>query len=217
MGFLARGFGKVVLFLILAGGAYLAWIYLPALLPQVREWTGLADTPPAEDVQPSQALADSVLTRVQEFRQAGDGQIALGGLELTSVIRYSLPGLVPNGIQDLSVKLDEGRVQLSAEVVLGAFPDIPDLGPILGILPDTVGVVLLGSLLSFGEEESALLVHGVDASRIPIPRRLIPGILRGIGRVDRPGLPPEALAVPLPAGLRSAYILSDSLILSFAP
>ena len=80
-----------------------------------------------------------------------------------------------------------------------------------------VGEPSCEALVPFGEEESALLVHGVEASRIPIPRRLIPEILRAIGRVDRPGLPREALAVPLPAGLGSAYILSDSLIISPVP
>lgn len=217
MGTLARGSRRVLLLLVLLGLAYVGWVFAPSLLPEVREWAGLVDPPAAGEAEPTPGLADSVLARVQEFRQIGDGEIALGGRELTSVLRYSIPGLVPSGIQDLTVELDEGRVRLSAGVALGAFPEIPDLGPVLGILPDTANVVLLGSLMAFGQEESALLVHGIDASRIPIPRRLIPGILRGIGRVDRPGLPAEALSIPLPAGLRSAYILSDSLILSFAP
>jgi hypothetical protein len=140
--------------------------------------------------------------------------MALGGREVTSVLRYSVPGLIPSGIQDPKVSLQNGRVHLSAEVVLGAFPALPDLGPILGILPDTLEVELEASLMPFGPEESALLVHSLEASRIPIPQRLIPEILRAVGRVDRPGLPPEAMAVPLPAGFASAYILTDSLIIS---
>jgi len=166
---------------------------------------------------PSQALADSVLEEVQDFRREGQGQLALGGREVTSVLRYSLPGLIPVGISDPEVRFGDGRVHLAARVVLRDFPDLPDLGPILGILPDTLDVVLHASLVPFGEEESALLIHDLEASRIPIPRRLIPEILRAVGRVDRPGLPPEALAVPLPSGLASAYILTDSLILSSIP
>ena len=217
MGSLARGIRRAVLVVVLLGVAYLGWVFLPVFFPEIRGWAGLTDAPSSGGAEPSPSLADSVLSRVQDLRQGGHGEMALGGRELTSVLRYSLPGLIPSGIRDLAVELDEGRVRVSAEVALAAFPEIPDLGPILGILPDTVNVVLLGSLMAFGDQESAFLVHGLDASRIPIPRRFIPGILRGIGRVDRPGLPAEALSVPLPAGLRSAYILSDSLILSFAP
>ena len=43
---------------------------------------------------------------------------------------------------------------------------------------------------------------------------MIPRILTAMGRTGEPGLPPEALLVPLPSGLASAYILTDSLILS---
>ena len=177
----------------------------------------MARVPEPEGPGPSAALADSVLARVQEFRQGEELQMALGGREVTSVLRFSLPGLIPSGVKDLRVALEDGRVRISAQVVLASFPDLPDLGPVLGILPDTLDVVVDASLVPFGEEESALLVHSVEASRIPLPRRLIPEILRAIGRVDRPGLPPEALAIPLPAGLGSAYILTDSLILSSAP
>jgi hypothetical protein len=143
--------------------------------------------------------------------------MTLGGREVTSVLRYSVPGLIPSGIREPEISLEDGRVHLSAVVVLGAFPELPDLGPILGILPDTLSVELEASLMPFGPEESALLVHSLEASRIPIPRRLIPEILRAVGRVDRPGLPPEAMAVPLPVGFASAYILTDSLIISSDP
>jgi hypothetical protein len=85
------------------------------------------------------------------------------------------------------------------------------------MLPDTLDVVLQASLMPYGEVESALLVHQVEASRIPIPRQLIPQILTAMGRTDKPGLPPEAMTVPLPAGLGSVYILGDSLILSTEP
>jgi len=97
---------------------------------------------------------------------------------------------------------------------LGSFPDLPDLGPILGILPDTLDVAFEAALMPFGNGRAALLIHHLEASRIPLPRRFIPDILTAVGRTNQPGLPPEALLVPLPSGLGSAYILTDSLILS---
>jgi hypothetical protein len=209
--------GKVLILMALVVAAYVGWLWGPAVFPRVQDWVGMSPPEVPAGPAPSAELADSVLTRVQDFREGGDGQMALSGREVTSVIRYSLPGLIPSGIRDPEVSFEEGRVHLSAQVVMGAFPRLPDLGPILGILPDTLNVELEASLMPFGQEESALLIHGVQASRIPIPRRLIPEILRAMGRVDRPGLPPEAMAVPLPTGLGAAYIQADSLIISSNP
>jgi hypothetical protein len=217
MGILRRPSGALLFLMILAGVVYGLWRWGPSALPLIRDWTGMSTPPAVEGPAPSQALADSVIERVQTFRRGEDAEMALGGREVTSVLRYSIPGLIPSGILDPEVRFSDGRVNLGARVVMGAFPDLPDLGPILGILPDTLDVVLEASLVPFGEGESALLVHSVEASRIPIPRRLVPRILKAMGRVDRPSLPREALAVPLPAGLTSAYILTDSLILSSVP
>lgn len=214
MGFLFRVVRRVLLLLALSCAAYAGWRWGPSVVSVVQGWSGTAPTSTVSEAGLSPELADSVLGRFQEFRRGDHGRIALGGREITSVLRYSVPGLIPSGVRDVTVGLEEGRVLLAAQVVLSSFPRLPDLGPVLGILPDTLNVVMHASLLPLSEEEAALLVQGLEASRIPIPRALIPEILRAIGRVDRPNLPPEALAVPLPAGLGSAYILNDSLILS---
>ncbi len=206
--------GKVLTLLALLVAAYAGWLWGPAVFPRVQEWMGIGseEVPVAPDV--TKELADSVVDRVRAFREDGEGQLSLGSREVTSVIRYALPGLIPSGIKDPSVTLREGRMFLSARVIRQEFPNLPDLGPILGMLPDTLNVELEASLMPFGAEEAALLVQGLEASRIPIPRRLIPEILKAMGRRERPGLPPEAVAIPLPAGLSAAYIVTDSLILS---
>jgi hypothetical protein len=209
--------GKVLTLVALVVAAYVGWLWGPAFFPKVQDWVGMSPPEVPAGPAPSAELADSVLTRVQNFRETRDGQMALGGREVTSVIRYSVPGLIPSGIRDPQVSFAEGRVHLTAQVVTAAFPQLPDLGPILGMLPDTLNVRLEASLMPFGQEESALLIHSVQASGIPLPRRLIPEILQAMGRVDRPGLPPEAMAVPLPTGLGTAYILTDSLIISSNP
>jgi hypothetical protein len=211
-------FGKAVTLLLLVLAAYAGWRWGPLVFPRVHEWLGIEGGVEVEGVSSSPELADSVTGRVQAFlRDGGPGQIALGSNEVTSVLRHSVPGLVPEGMTDPEVRLEEGRVHVRARVALEAFPDLPDLGPILGILPDTLDVALEAALMPFGNGAAALLVHGLEAARIPLPRRLIPEILTAMGRVDRPGLPPEALLVPLPSGLGSAYILTDSLILTHPP
>jgi hypothetical protein len=41
---------------------------------------------------------------------------------------------------------------------------------------------------------------------------LVAGALRKLGRNDEPGLPDDALAIPLPPGADAAYVRGDSLI-----
>jgi len=212
-------FGRAVTLLLLVAAAYAGWRWGPMVFPRVQEWLGRPGAAvPSHLPAPSPELADSVLERVQ-LLQGGEGgdQMALGGREITSVLRYSVPGLIPDGVKDPEVYFQEGRVHLRGKVALASFPEIPDLGAILDLLPDTVSVEIQASLLPFGGETAALVVHRIEANRIPLPRRAIPEILRALGRRDQPGLPPEALVVPLPAGLLSVYIHSDSLILSHDP
>jgi len=208
-----------VTLLLLLGAAYAGWRWGGLVFPQIQERLGSPEVVrPADEPGPSPEVADSVLERVQLLQGSGEGDIvALAGREITSVLRYSVPGLVPKGVRDPEVSFKEGRAHLRAKVALDAFPELPDLGAVMDLLPDTVTVELEASLLAFGSQTAALVVHRIDANRIPLPRRVIPDILRALGRRDQPGLPPEALLVPLPAGVISAYIHSDSLFLSYDP
>lgn len=210
--------GKGVGLILLVMAAYAGWQWGPEFFPKVHDWLGLTKDGASEEIVATAELADSVMFLVQEFRD-GDGpdQVALGSAELTSILRYSVPGLIPGGMSGPEVRLSEGRIHVRARVALVSFPDLPDLGPLIGMLPDTLDVGFEASLMPFGERRAALLVHAVEASRIPLPGRMIPEILKAMGRTDEPGLPPEALLVSLPAGLGSAYILTDSLILSHNP
>jgi hypothetical protein len=143
----------------------------------------------------------------------GDDIVALSGLELTSVLRFGPATQLPAGVIEPQVEMKDGQIRLTGRVVVSAFPDLPDLGPVIGILPDTLPVTLRATLVPLGEDDAALVVHRIDAARIPLPDRLIPEILEALGRRDEEGLPPDALRIPLPEGLASAYILSDSLVL----
>ena len=211
-------FRKVALVVLLVAAAYAGWRWGPQFFPKVHDWFGLGSVEMTAETVSSPELADSVMARVQQFRRGeGPSHLALGASEVTSILRYSVPDLMPVGVVDPEVTFKDGRVHFRSRVALTAFPDLPDLGPILGILPDTLDVDLQAAMMPFGDGKAALLVHRVEASRIPLPGRLVPEILRAMGRKEQPGLPPEALLVPLPPGLGSAYILTDSLILSRDP
>lgn len=204
--------GRLVAVVLLVSAAYVGWRWGPAVFPTVERWLGRGDVAEASTASPE--LADATLDRLERFR-AGDGPavISLGEAELSSMVRYALPGLVPPGVDRPSVGLSEGRVLLTARVAVEAFPDLPSLDQVVGLLPDTVDVLMEGTLTPWGRENLALTVRRVEAAGIPLPERLIPRILRAFGRPDRDGLAPNAMLVPLPEGLASAYVMRDSLYL----
>jgi len=141
-----------------------------------------------------------------------DATLELSELELTSIVRYSVPQLLPEGVQDPTVELDGDRVILSARVAVDAFPEVQSVQDVVSLLPDTVRIELRSSLLRLDGQYAALVFDGVEASGIPLPDRVIPAILESLGRTDVPGLPRSALAVPLPTGIASAYAAEGSLV-----
>lgn len=203
--------GRIVLAVIVVGLVVAGLWWGPDLEPRVRAWLGGESV---EEEGPTPELAESTLDRFETF-MAGDRseQLSLGDHEISSVIRYALPGILPPGVSDPSVEMVDGKIHLSARVATEAFPDLPSLEEVVGFLPDTVNIRMIGTLQPFGAEQAALHVDRVEALRVPIPDRFIPRILTALGRQHRQGLPPDAMLVPLPEGLKSAYILRDSLVL----
>jgi hypothetical protein len=209
-------FKKVLAVLALLVAAYAGFRWGPMVFPRMERMLGWAGEPTAlpGPAQPTAELADATLERFERFRNGqGPERLALGGTELSAVVRHALPGIVPPGVTDPTVALDDGRVRLSARVALQAFPRLPALDEIVGILPDTVLIELEGALVPHDPGHLALLVDRLQAARIPIPRRLVGEVLTGFGRQAPQGFSSDALPVPLPDGLRSVYVQQDSLVL----
>lgn len=205
---------------IVAGVAYAGFRWGPMVFPRLESLLGLsaaaggAGAAEAGVPGPSPEIADATLDRFERFRRGeGEGRLALGGTELSSVVRYAMPGLIPAGVSDPTVSLRQGRVRLTARVAVNAFPRLPKLGEVIGLLPDTVFLDMEGVLAPLDQAFLALVVDQVEASRIPIPRRMIADVLAGMGREGPPSLPVNALAVPIPDGVRSVSVQGDSLVL----
>jgi hypothetical protein len=197
----------------LVGGFLLAiaaagWLYWPRAAEQL---VGVSEEGPDDAI--SLQLAEATLDRVEGLRGADGGQLVLGDAELSSVVRYALPGILPPGVTEPAVAIESGTVALNARVATAAFPDLPALGQVIGMLPDTVAIRVEGRLSSYGKESLAFFVSQVEAGRIPLPDRLIPQVLGALGRQDRKGLPANAIHIPLPGGLDSVYVARDSLVL----
>lgn len=207
---------RLALALALVAAAYAGFRWGPAVFPRVEAMLGVdAQGDAVAEPAPSPEIAEATLDRFERFRAGGEGQrLALGGTELTSIVRYSLPGLIPGGVADPEVRLREGKVHVSARVAVSSFPRLPRLDQVVGLLPDTLLMEMRGSLVPLDQTHLALVVDRVQAARIPIPARMVGAVLDGL-RGDRggPGLPEDALPVPLPDGLESVYVEGDSLVL----
>lgn len=216
MGMIRRALGLMVLILV----AYAGFRWGPLVFPHVERALGMGEpvwVPAPEGTVPegpTPELAEATLDRFERFRRGeGEERLALSGTELSSVIQFALPGIIPPGVDDPRVTLRDGRVQVSARVTLEAFPRLPKLDQVMGLLPDTVLIVMEGALVPLDQSFLALLVDRVEASRIPVPRRLVGEVLAGLGRSGPPSLPADALSVPIPDGVQSVFVQQDSLVL----
>jgi hypothetical protein len=215
---------KVIAVVALLGAAYAGFRWGPVVFPRVESLVGWAGERVSDAVseaatraEPTPELADATLDRFEQFRSgAGTDRMSLGGAELSAVVRHALPGIIPPGVDEPTVALADGRVQLSARVALEAFPRIPAMDDVLRILPDTVLIEMEGSLVPHDRRHLALLVDRIEAGRIPIPSRFVSEVLAGLGREAPDGFSPDALSVPLPEGLESVYVQRDSLVLQAA-
>jgi hypothetical protein len=201
---------------LLAVGAYAGWRWGPDAFPRLERFVR-GETAEAEAAgAPSPELAEATLDRFERFRAAGatESQLVLGETELSSLVRYSLPGILPAGVADPAVELAEGRIFLSAEVALSSFPELRLPEEVRGLLPDTVPIRIGGSLGPGSESSAMLYVDEVRAGPLPpLPDRFIPPILSALGREGREDLAPNAMTLPLPEGLRRVYVRRDSLVL----
>ncbi len=210
---------KLLAAVILVAAAYVGFRWGGKVFPPLERLFGLhADSVAvagnASTPGPSQAIADSTLARFQRFRDGkGRDRMALGSNQLTSVLRYALPGIVPPGVNEPTVALSDGRVNVSARVAVHAFPHLPHLDKVAGILPDTALVEMGGSLVRVDQQHLAFIVDRMHIVHVPIPKAMIAEVLSGLGADRRPNLPKDGLVVPLPDGLSSAFVQRDSLVL----
>ena len=205
--------GTLVLAGLLVGAAYAGWLWGPNVFPQVTAFFLDEEESPAETVSPE--VAEATMDRFEALRRGEvEGRLSLSAGEIESVLRYSIPGLIPAGIGEPRIKMADGVITLTARVAVDRFPEMPDLDTVLGFLPDTLDVSFEGALAPLDDERwDALVIHGVQAGIVPLPDRMIPAILQAMGREYVGGLSDDAIAVPLPDGIESAYIVRDSLVL----
>ena len=210
-----RPLKKTLCAIVLILVAYAGFRWGPAVFPNIERALGIDPAAPTVPrAQPTPELAEQTLDLFEQFR-AGEtgGRLMLGGTELSAVLRHSLPGMIPRGVSEPTIELRRGQVHVSARVALEAFPDLPRLDDIIGLLPDTILLEIRGSLVPLDQGHMALLVDRVQAARIPLPTRLVAEVLGAFGRSRPASLPDDALEVPLPDGLSAVFVQRDSLVM----
>ncbi len=211
---LAQGAKGLLLALMVLLAAYAGWKWGDVAFPRLEAIAGLrgaVDDPPAEQVTPE--AAEAAAARIRAFRVSENTELRLESSEVSSLLRYSIPGMLPAGVIQPRVSMTGDRIDIQVSVLPGAMPKLPDLGAILGILPDTVPVSVSGSLIPFGEGGSMLLIRGIRVQGVPIPSPAFPEILAALGRRDASGLPASAMLVPTFREIKGAYIENGELVL----
>jgi hypothetical protein len=166
---------------------------------------------PPQEVSPELAArADAKLAALAE--NGGVRRVALTGPELQSLIEYRWGGLLPPDVGSPRVELGQGRVTLEATVATARFGRVSELRDVAGFLPDTTGLRAVGTFVPMEDGQVGLEVHELTAASIPIPRQLIPTILARFPGSGDPGLPANAVAIPLPPGISAVFVSGDSLV-----
>lgn len=164
------------------------------------------------EVAPSAELAASAQAKLARLSNSEPERVALSEAEVQSLLQYRVASYLPEYIVAPRVTLDGNRLHVQAQVPTTSFPRIDELESVVGFLPDTTTVKVSGQLIPLDDSRVGLAVDELSAARVPLPRGLIPMLLQRFGRTNEPGLPPDALALPLPAGATTAYVRADSLI-----
>ena len=151
---------KLALLFFLIPAAYAGFKWGPAVFPMIERFLVLDPVKGSiKQAQPSAALSDLTLNRFEKLRwgELGDS-LVLGDVELSSVARYAVPGIIPPGLLEPMVELQGERVGLSALVLLDAFPGLPRLDEIVGFLPDTITVEMQGVLVPLDDDHLSLII-----------------------------------------------------------
>ncbi|MEX0908100.1 MAG: hypothetical protein WD054_07195 [Gemmatimonadota bacterium] len=201
---------RVLLLVLLLGLLVGAWLFREPLLTAWHELRGDSE---AQEERASAEVAAAAARKLDALRDGGSTRVALSSVELESLLLFHYRGVLPAFLDSTRIELAGDELELRARVPIDNVPDIGGLGEAASFLPDTTEIAVTGKLLPLDSGRVAFAVESVGAAGFPLPARLVPRALSRIGRRDEPGLPADAIAVRLPAGIAAAYIRSDSLVL----
>jgi hypothetical protein len=208
-GCLRRVIATLVMLALLAG----AWMYRERIRVAWQDLRGARE----DAVVASPELAMVAEAKLDALLDGSSAHAALSAVELESLLLYRYQGAIPGFLGTPAIELRGERLRLRARIPVDKLPNVEGIGEAAAFLPDTTELTVAGRLLPLAPGRVAFTIEDVSAQRFPLPRRFVPRALERLGRRDEPGLPPDAMALPLPPGVTAAYIRRDSLVLLAQP
>ncbi|NNM31982.1 MAG: hypothetical protein HKO53_02900 [Gemmatimonadetes bacterium] len=192
--------------------AYGGWRWGSAVFPRAEAMLGI-DRPEETAPEATPEIAARTQERVEAFLQGAESELRLEGVEVSSVLNHTIPGMIPTGVHRPLVLFRDDLVEFHAAVVRDRLPDGGLDQGFGGILPDTFTVEVRGTLMPFGDAGAVFMVSRVQAEGLPLPRKVYREVLQRMMPGERPGLPVEAIPVPMPDGFEGAYVQDGALVL----
>ncbi len=202
---------RVVSLIVLAVLVFLVWYFRSTIMASWQRFRGVQ--PVAESPVDAERSAQAKYAALASPRPPA--RVALSEDELQALVRTRFSGMLPRWVDSARIRLEGDKVRLSGRVPVDHLPDVKSLGEVAGLLPDTTEVAVKGQVIPLGQGRVALAVDQVTAAHVPLPHRLIPQVLSGLkaGKPAQASAPADALVLPLPRTISSAYVRGDSLVL----
>jgi hypothetical protein len=159
----------------------------------------------------SEQTAEAAERKMDRLRD-GSNRESFAGNELQSLLEYRYSQMLPAFVTSPRIAIEQDEVAVRVRLPAERLPRPDDFGQILMLLPDTTDLAIRGTIIPSDDGFVAFTVDAISAQRIPLPSRLVPSILDMFGRQNAPGLPDDAIRIPLPDGARTAYVRADSLV-----
>jgi hypothetical protein len=132
-------------------------------------------------------------------RPGGPGFVAVSAGDVASYVFYSASNRLPESTHDLQAAVIEDQLAVRGVIPLRDLGVGRVLGPLASVLGEADTVFFAGRLSVVQPEVGQYRVSELRLQQFRVPPGIIPRVLRGIDRNERPpGVSPDALALPLP-------------------
>ena len=209
--------GRLVVLVILAAGAAVAWFtrdrWLGTTLPPApaattTEWRPLADSG-ADKVKAQLAALGS---------RSGTAYVNVRAADLLAYAMSSIHGILPAGATGVQARVAGDLIMVRGEVNIAEMGGSRVLGPIAAMLPARDTLEVGGTLALLKPGLAQLHVQSIRVKELSIPSKLIPPIVRQLRRGPQPaGLAEDAIAVPLPANIGDIRVKDGKITVYGAP
>ena len=200
-------------------GAVVLWMGIDSDLIQVDSVEDPTTVQPSSRIDAPQISADILEARTLErlllFRAGrSESSMSFGSDEVMVLLNKILPGLLPIGVEQVGVSIDEGVAVVQARIVTRDWEGTSSFGSLFPVLPDTLSGKIEGVLWGTGRR-LVLEVTGAWIQDISLPPPLVDLLTQQISKT--PNVPGDRrLEVMLPPEIAEVRVDGDKVILFLA-